>query len=138
MSTRQGGLACAFGGRVRGQSVQSGVLGVSDAVLAACALAVVCLDRGDAGAGVVGRQAGDPVPVCVGEGELRAGVGSFLAGDDAHTVWPGPQVEQPVMSATHAPSRGVPSPSAAGIHDSAGTSSMAALRWGRYPANPTE
>ena len=46
-----------------------------------------------AGAGV-GRERGDAVPVDVGDAQLGAGVGSFLAGDDAHGGRPGGQVQQ--------------------------------------------
>ena len=41
-----------------------------------------------------GGEAGEPVAVEVGESQLRAGVGSFLADDDPDACRPGGQVEQ--------------------------------------------
>jgi len=51
------------------------------------------LGSGATGAGVRGER-GDPVPVDVGDGQLRAGVGAFLADDHAHALGPTLQVQQ--------------------------------------------
>jgi hypothetical protein len=42
----------------------------------------------------VGDEGGDPVPVDVGDPQLRAGVGTFLAHDQPHPGRPARQVEQ--------------------------------------------
>lgn len=75
---------------VEGQVPQSGVLQGADAVLAAGALAVPDLERGQrpARARGVGREAGDPLPLVVGQAQLRAGMGTFATGDDPHPLGP--------------------------------------------------
>ena len=65
-----------------------------DAVLASGALAVAGLEGGQGARRVVGGEAGDAVAIGVGEGQLRAGVGAFLPGDDAHPGGPVAEVEQ--------------------------------------------
>ena len=45
-------------------------------------------------AGGVGGERGDPVAVDVGDGELGAGVGAFLADDDPHPFRPAGEVEE--------------------------------------------
>lgn len=82
------------GGVGVGQPVGAGVLGVGDAVLAAGALPVSGLQCCDVLAGVVGGEAGDAVAVDIGQGQLGAGVGAFLAGDDPHPGWPVAQVQR--------------------------------------------
>ena len=49
-----------------------------------------------------------------------------------------PRSSRPVISATHAPSRGCPPASIAGTQALSSTVSIAALRWARNPGNPTE
>jgi hypothetical protein len=77
---------------VQGQVGQSGVLRASDAVLGAGSAAVAQFEVGElavrpAGWGV-GCECGQPVPVGVGQPQLRAGVRPLLADDHPHPCWP--------------------------------------------------
>ena len=92
------------------QVPQPGVLGAPDPVLAPGPPPVPQFQVGELAALRVGGQAGEPVPVDVGEPQLRAGCGrSFramtriLAGQPSRS-------SRPVMSATQAPSRTSPPP----------------------------
>ena len=80
------------------ERAQADVLGDADAVLAAGPAPVAQLEVGELGPGSaggrVGGERGDAVPVDVGDGQLRAGVGSFLAHDHAHALGPVRQLEQ--------------------------------------------
>ena len=67
--------------RVRGQVGQPGVFGVADVSFGAAAAAVERFEVGDVGVGAVGDEHLEAVTVDIGEGELRAGVGFFAAGD---------------------------------------------------------
>ena len=94
---------------VQREAAQAGVPGAADPVLAPGPAAVAQFQVSELAAAGAGRKAGDPVPVDVGKAQLRAWVGrSFLA----MTRMPGGQPDRssrPVRSATHAPSRGMPS-----------------------------
>jgi len=76
------------------QVPQPGVLGVADAVLAAGPAAEPQLQAGELAAFGVGGQGGEPVPVDVGEPQLRPGVRAFLADDDPHPGRPATHVQQ--------------------------------------------
>ena len=80
---------------VQRQVGQAGVFGDADAVLAAGPAAVAQFEVGQLPAGGVGGERGDPVPVGVGDAQLRAGVGPFLAHDHPHPGRPRGQVQQP-------------------------------------------
>ena len=74
----------------------------------------------------------------VGEGQLRAGVGAFLPGDDAHPGGPVAEVEQ---AGDLRDPRAVARLSACVDRRDPGafsTVSIAALMWARHPGNPTE
>jgi len=73
---------------------RAGDLRAADPVLAAGPAAVPELQVGELPAGGVGRERGDPVPVSVGDPQLRPGVGAFLAQDDPHSRRPPREVEQ--------------------------------------------
>ena len=64
-----------------------------DPVFAAGSSAVTEFKLGELAPGGVRRERGDPVPVDIGDAELRPGVGSFLTGDDPHPGWPPLKVE---------------------------------------------
>lgn len=68
----------------RGKVAQAGVAGISDAVFAAGPSAVTEFEIGELAACHVGREAGQPPPVDVGEAQLGAGVRPFLADDQPH------------------------------------------------------
>jgi len=76
-----------------GEVGQAGVFGAPDAVLGAGSAAVPQLEVGQLPAAGVGDERGDPVPVEVGDAQLRAGVWSFLAHDQPHPGWPAREVE---------------------------------------------
>ena len=102
---------------------QPGGLGLADPVLDAGVLAVAQFQPGelagdDAGGGV-GDERGDPQPVGVGEPQLRAGMGAFLAQDQPGPGRPAVRSTSAVASATQAPSRMPPSVSIAGYQPSA-------------------
>ena len=77
-----------------GQVAQAGVLGAADPVLAAGAAAVAQFQVSELPGPGVGGEGGDAVPADVGEPQLRAGVGAFLADDHPHPGRPGGQVQQ--------------------------------------------
>src|SRR5690606_10856353 len=83
-----------LGEMVQGQVGQAGVLGAADAVFAAGPAAVAEFQVGELAAAGVGDEAGEAVAVEVGEAQLRAGMGPFFAGDDAHAFGPAGQVQQ--------------------------------------------
>ena len=91
----------AADGREQAQAVPAwfpaagGVLGAPDAVLAAGATAVPQLEIGELPAPGAGGEAGVPVPVDVGDPQMRARVRAFPAGDDPHALRPGRQVQHP-------------------------------------------
>lgn len=70
------------------QVAQASVASGADPVLGAGALAVPQFQERDRGARGVGGEAGQTHAVGVGEPQLRAGVGSFLAHDQPHPGWP--------------------------------------------------
>jgi hypothetical protein len=55
---------------------------------------VAQLEVGELAACGAGGEAGEPVPVDVGEPQLRAGVRALLADDDPHAIRPAIQVQQ--------------------------------------------
>jgi hypothetical protein len=90
---------------------QAGVLGIPDAVLAAGPVTVPQFQVRELAFPRVGGERGEPVPVEVGEPELRPGCGRSLR---TMTRIPAGQEERssiPVTSATQAPSLACPSPS---------------------------
>ena len=76
-----------------------------DAVFAAGAAAVPQFEVSELPAAGVGGESGEPVAINVGEAQLRAGVGAFLADDHPHPLWPAARSARPVSSATQAPGR---------------------------------
>lgn len=80
-------------GVVEGQVTQAGVFGGADAVLDAGVAAVPQFQVGELAAFGVGEEAGDTESVGVGEAELRAGVGAFLAQDQPGALRLGGQVD---------------------------------------------
>ena len=76
------------------QVPQPGVLGAADPVLAPGPAAVPQLQVRELAVLGVGGEGGEPVPVDVGEPQLRPGMGPFLADDDPHPGGPGRQVQQ--------------------------------------------
>jgi hypothetical protein len=95
---------------VQRQVPQPGVLRAADPVLAA-GPAVPQFQVSQLPGLSAGGKRGEPVPVDIGEPELRTRMRAFFADDDPHALRPGRQVQGPVSSATHAPSRTPPSPS---------------------------
>ena len=79
---------------VQRQVAQAGVLGAADPVLAAGPAAVPQFQVGELAAAWCWWRSGEPVPVDVGEPQLRAGVRAFLADDHPHPGRPAGQVEQ--------------------------------------------
>src|SRR5271167_3173819 len=73
---------------------QSCVFRDADAVLAAGPAAMTQLEIGELASSGVGRERGDPVPVGVGDLQLRAGVRAFLAHDYPHPRRPGLEIQQ--------------------------------------------
>ena len=73
---------------------QAGVLRAPDPVLAPRPAAVAQFQVGELPGPGVGGEGGDAVPADVGEPQLRAGVGAFLADDHPHPGRPGRQVQQ--------------------------------------------
>ena len=73
---------------------QPGVLGATDPVLAAGPAAVPQLEVGELALLRVGGEGGEPVPVEVGEPQLRSGVRALLADDDPHPRRPALQLQQ--------------------------------------------
>jgi len=71
--------------RLQRQVRDAGVFEVADAVLAAGAEPVLNLQFGQPATFGVGGEHGYPPPVVIGDPQLGAGVGSFLAGDDPHS-----------------------------------------------------
>jgi hypothetical protein len=76
----------------KGQVAQSGVCGGADAVFDPGMAAVPQFQLGELPTTGVGEEAGDTQPIGVGEAELCAGVGSFLAQDQSGVFRPGSQV----------------------------------------------
>jgi hypothetical protein len=74
---------------------QAGVLGAADAVLAPGPAPVPQFQVRELAFPGAGGEGGEPVPVDVGEPQLRAGMGPFLADDDPHPGRPGRQVQHP-------------------------------------------
>ena len=100
-----------LGEAVEREVAQPGVLGVPDAVLAAGPAAVPQFQVGELAFPRVGGEGGEPVPVDVGEPQLRPGCGRSLR---TMTRIPAGQDDRSsisVMSATQAPSLTCPSPS---------------------------
>ena len=95
------------------------------------------LGGGQLVAAAASDKPGDPVPVGVGEPQLRARMGAFLAQDQPGAVRPGRQVRQPGGLGAQAPSRGWSSPSRAGHHARLGRSSRmrAVSKWCRLAPN---
>jgi hypothetical protein len=77
------------------QVPQPGVLGAPDPVLAPGPLPVPQLQVSELALLRIGGEAGEPVPVDVGEPQLRARVRALLADDDPHPRGPAIQVRQP-------------------------------------------
>ena len=131
-----------------GRFRKAGDLGLADPLFHAGVLTVARLEsRGlpghDAGPvpSGVGEDRGDAVSVDVGEGELGAGVGAFLAQDQPVAFGHEERSIMPVASATDAPSRNTsPSPwsgRSAGCQHSSGMAST--MRWIRASTgNPKE
>ena len=69
---------------VQRQVHQPGVFADPDAVFGAGPAAVPQLQIGELATGGVGGERGDPESIDVGQPQLRAGMGSFLSGDDPH------------------------------------------------------
>ena len=84
--------------RVEREITQPGGLGLTDAVLHPGVLAVAQFQAGDLAGhhpvGGVGDEPGDPVPVGVGEPQLRTWMGAFLAQDQPGPFRPCRQVHQ--------------------------------------------
>lgn len=81
-------------GVVVGQVGQAGVLRAPDPVLDAGPAAVPKLQHRQIIAWCVGGEAGDPVPVGVGQPQLRAGVRPLLADGHPHPGRPSGQVQR--------------------------------------------
>lgn len=77
-----------------GKSPQAAVFGAADAVLAAGPAALPQFEVGELAAFGAGGEAGDPVPVDVGERQLRARMRAFLPHDKPHPGRPARQVRQ--------------------------------------------
>ena len=71
---------------MEGEVAQAGVLGAADPVLAPGPAAMAEFEIGELPAAGAGGKAGEPVPADVGEAQLRAGKGTFLAHDDRHAL----------------------------------------------------
>ena len=80
-------------------------LPVADPVLAAGPPPMAQFQIGQLPADAVGRERGQPVPVDIGEPQLRTRVWAFGPDDDPHPFRPPVESITPVSSATHAPSR---------------------------------
>jgi len=79
---------------MQGKVSQTGVLHVPNPVLTPCSPAVPQFQVRELPAGGVRDERGEPVPLEVGEPELRTGVRPFGPDDDPHPVWPTGQVQQ--------------------------------------------
>jgi hypothetical protein len=73
---------------------QAGVLGGADAVFDAGAGAVLALQGGDVGAGLVGEDGLEAVAVVVGERQLGARMGTLAAHEHPRALRPPGQVER--------------------------------------------
>jgi hypothetical protein len=73
---------------------QAGVLRAADAVLDPGVRPMAGVEHGDVGVGLVGEKRGEPVPVDVVEGLLRAGVQRFTTHDQPRPFRPGRQIDQ--------------------------------------------
>ena len=71
---------------------QAGVLVVADVVLDASAAAVIALELSD-GAGLVGEDRLEAMPVVIGERQLRAGMRALASDDHPRAVGPAGQVQ---------------------------------------------
>lgn len=76
------------GGVVQGQVPQAGRPGGPGPDLRAGPQPVTECEFGDRTVGGVGGEAGDPHAVRVGDPQLGPGMGSFLADDQPHALWP--------------------------------------------------
>ena len=81
-----------LGEAVQGEVAQPGVLGAADPVLTPCPAPVTEFQVSELAAFGAGGEGGEPVPVDVGEPQLRAGVGAFFADDHPVPLQNSPQV----------------------------------------------
>ena len=124
MSRSTAAVAAAGSVPVKTEVGQPGVLRAADLVLAAGAAAVPQTPGRRAGRVRVSGERGEPVPVGVGEPQLRTGWGRSAR---TMTRIPGGQPDRsstPVASATHIPAAGPWSASYAGVHAAAGIRPM--------------
>ncbi len=92
MSRCDAQVSCSYGSEGRARCLRLPDAVFDPGVLAVPQLQPSHLPWDDAGRGV-GEHGGDPVPVHVGEGELGAWVGAFLAQDQPRSLRPGGQVD---------------------------------------------